>query len=46
MKSWLMNSGMKNENENVADGDDGYIFLIWGAIMKCYEGWKISKSAA
>ena len=39
-----MNNNGKNDGENRADGDDAHILLKRGVIIKCYEGWKISKN--
>ena len=40
-----MNNEIKMTVKNLADSDDAHILLKWGVIIKCYEGWKISRSA-
>ena len=36
----------ENNSENSADSPDSHVLLKWGGVItKCYEGWKISKSA-
>ena len=46
---WTHEQLDENDSENFADSDDGHILLKWGGgervIIRCYEGWKISKSA-